>query len=60
MAEKAVKRLPQVKTLYEILPKGDEGGKEFARIVDILLFHEARRAGKKIILFSDSAFNCQP
>jgi hypothetical protein len=55
MAEKEIKRLPQVKTLYEMLPKGAEGGKEFARIVDLLLFHEARRAGKKITLFSDSA-----
>jgi energy-coupling factor transporter ATP-binding protein EcfA2 len=50
-----VKRLPEVKTLYEILPKGTEGGKEFARVVDLLLFHEARRAGKKITIFSDVA-----
>ena len=48
-------RLPEVKTLYEILPKGTEGGKEFARVVDLLLFHEARRAGKKITIFSDVA-----
>jgi energy-coupling factor transporter ATP-binding protein EcfA2 len=50
-----MKRLPEVKTLYEILPKGTEGGKEFARVVDLLLFHEARRAGKKITIFSDVA-----
>lgn len=49
------KRLHDVKTLYEILPKGTEGGKEFARIVDLLLFHEARRSGKNITIFSDVA-----
>ena len=49
------KRLPEVKTLYEMLPKGTEGGKEFARIVDLLLFHEARRSGKNITLFNDAA-----
>jgi hypothetical protein len=50
-----VERLPEVKTLYELLPKGVEGGKEFARIVDLLLFHEARRGGKKITIFNDAA-----
>jgi energy-coupling factor transporter ATP-binding protein EcfA2 len=50
-----VKRLPEVKTLYEMLPKGTEGGKEFARVVDLLLFHEARSAGKNITIFSDVA-----
>ena len=55
MASKIRKRLPEVKTLYELLPKGVEGGKEFARIVDLLLFHEARRAGKKVTVFSDAA-----
>ncbi len=49
------KRLPEVKTLYEILPKGAQGGKEFARIVDLLLFHEARRTGANLMLFDDSA-----
>jgi hypothetical protein len=48
-------RLPAVKTLYDILPKGTEGGKEFARIIDLLLFYEARRSGKKITIFSDSS-----
>lgn len=35
------RRLPEVKTLYEILPKGTEGGKEFTRIVIITfdLYH---------------------
>jgi hypothetical protein len=55
MADKIIKRLPEVKTLYDILPKGTEGAKEFARIVDLLLFHEARRAGKTISIFSDAA-----
>lgn len=45
----------EVKTLYDIIPKGAEGGKEFARIVDLLLFHEARRSGKNITIFSDAA-----
>src|SRR5690348_17125268 len=48
-------RLPEVKTLYEMLPKGTEGGKEFARIVDLLIFHEARRSGKNVTIFSDVA-----
>ncbi len=48
-------RLPAVRPLSKILPRGTEGGKEFARIVDLLLFHEARRAGKKITLFDDAA-----
>ncbi len=55
MAKKVIKRLPEVKNLYDILPEGSEGGKEFARIVDLLLFHEARSKGKKITVFSDAA-----
>ena len=55
MANKVARRLPGVKTLYDKLPKGAEGGKEFARLVDLLLFHEGRRANKKIALFSDVA-----
>ena len=35
--------LPETKRLSDILPMGREGGLEFARIVDLLLFHEARR-----------------
>jgi hypothetical protein len=50
-----VTRLPETKTLYDILPKGTEGGKEFARIVDLLLFHAARRLGRKTGIFSDSS-----
>jgi hypothetical protein len=55
MAKSAARRLPEVKSLYEILPKGTEGGKEFARIVDLLLFHEARRNETQTTLFSDAA-----
>ncbi len=55
MTKRIPKRLPEVKSLYEILPKGTEGGKEFARIVDLLLFHEARRQGRKVSIFSDAA-----
>ncbi|MEL6987614.1 MAG: hypothetical protein AAGK97_07255, partial [Bacteroidota bacterium] len=55
-AEKYSKqRLPAVKTLYEILPKGTEGGKEFAHIVDLLLFQEARRMGNETTIFSMEA-----
>ena len=55
MTGRGRKRIPEVKSLYDILPKGPEGGKEFARIVDLLLFHEARRTGRKFTLFSDMA-----
>lgn len=53
MHKSIIKRLPEVKNLFDILPSGAEGGKEFARILDLLLFHEARRQGKKFTLFSD-------
>ena len=49
------KRLPEVKTLADILPKGTEGGKEFARIVDFLLHYDARRHGKNMMIFNDAA-----
>lgn len=55
MARKVARRLPAVKTLYDMLPAGAEGGKEFARLVDLLLFHEGRRSNNKIGLFSDVA-----
>ena len=48
-------RLPETRSLSQILPKGTEGGKEFARIVDLLLFHEARRTGRNLSLFSDAS-----
>src|SRR5687767_1280174 len=55
MPKRVARRLPDVRSLYETLPRGSEGGKEFARIVDLLLFHEARRHGRKISIFSDAA-----
>ncbi len=55
MPVKIKRRLPAVPSLSKILPKGAEGGKEFARIVDLLLSHEARRAGKKFTIFDDAA-----
>lgn len=55
MPSRVKRRLPAVRPLSEILPRGAEGGKEFARIVDLLLFHEARRAGKKLTVFDDAA-----
>jgi hypothetical protein len=46
-------RLPAERRLSNILPSGTEGGKEFARIVDLLLFYEARQSGCTVSLFSD-------
>lgn len=48
-------RLPAVPTLAVILPKGAEGGLEFARVVNLLLFYEARRAGRTATIFDDRA-----
>lgn len=59
MSTRLIKRLPEVKTLWDILPKGAEGGKEFARIVDLLRFQEGRRSGTNITLFSDIAGDYQ-
>jgi len=36
----------EIPTLYDLLPEDQEGETEFIRIVKLLLFHEARRAGK--------------
>ncbi len=49
------KRLPETRSLSQILPKGTEGGKEFARIIDLLLFHDARRHGVTMNIFSDAS-----
>lgn len=48
-------RLPAVVPLSKILPPGTEGGKEFARIVDLLLFQEAQRRGTQFTIFNDAA-----
>ncbi|HEX8652002.1 MAG TPA: NACHT domain-containing protein [Pyrinomonadaceae bacterium] len=55
MPHRKINRIPEVKSLYDLLPKGAEGGKEFARILDLLLFHEGRRTGRKTTVFSDAA-----
>lgn len=46
-------RLPAERSLSNILPSGAEGGKEFARIVDLLLFFDARKRNINLTLFSD-------
>lgn len=55
MKASTIKRLPETRSLSQILPKGTEGGKEFARIVDLLLFYDARRTGRNHRLFSDAS-----
>lgn len=59
MARGTVSRLPKVRTLSQILPKGTEGGKEFARIVDLLLINEARLRGNNVTVFDDAAGDYQ-
>lgn len=49
------RRLPAVKSLSSILPSGTEGGKEFARILGLLLFHDAKRNGIDFSLFDDAS-----
>ncbi|MBF0629206.1 MAG: NACHT domain-containing protein [Magnetococcales bacterium] len=49
----ATTNLPNVKTLCEILPKGTEGGKEFGRLLHLLLFYQARHLGHQLTLFDD-------
>jgi energy-coupling factor transporter ATP-binding protein EcfA2 len=48
-------RMPAVRPLSQILPSGSEGGMEFARIVNLLLFYEARRTNTIFHLYSDRA-----
>jgi energy-coupling factor transporter ATP-binding protein EcfA2 len=48
-----ITRMPEVNSLAKILPSGVDGGKEFARIVDLLLFYAANRNGDTVNLFSD-------
>ncbi len=55
MAKRVRKRLSTVPTLYEILGPGTEAAKEFARVVDLLLFHEARRKGGTSVIYDDAA-----
>jgi hypothetical protein len=55
MPNTTVSRLPKVRSLSQILPGGTEGGKEFARIVDLLLINEARLTGDNLTVFDDAA-----
>jgi energy-coupling factor transporter ATP-binding protein EcfA2 len=48
-------RLPSVPSLSTILPTGTEGGKEFGRIVGLLLFNDAKRSGLEFNLFDDAS-----
>lgn len=50
-----VTRIPAVPTISTKLPKGADGGKEFARIVDLLLFHDAKINGSIQTIFDDSS-----
>jgi hypothetical protein len=48
--------IPETRTLCEILPaKSAASGREFARTVNLLLFHDARRRGEGLTLFDDRA-----
>ena len=49
-------RIQETRTLHELLPaKSAASGKEFARIVNLLLFHDARLHEKQLTLFDDRA-----
>lgn len=48
-------RFPNVRSLASLLPKGSESGREFARVVDLLLFHDARHRGSKFTAINDAA-----
>jgi energy-coupling factor transporter ATP-binding protein EcfA2 len=47
--------LPPVQSLSKILPTGTEGGKEFGRIIDLLLFNELRSEGQRFQPLNDAA-----
>ncbi len=56
MATRVPKRIQETKTLSAILPaKSASSGREFARIVNLLLFHDGRRNGRTATLFDDRA-----
>ncbi|RZL04047.1 MAG: hypothetical protein EOP36_01810 [Rubrivivax sp.] len=50
-----ITRLPEVRSLSQILPSGAEGGKEFSRIIDILIFYSKSSTGITTRLFSDKS-----
>jgi len=49
------KRLPNTRSLSKIIPSGTEGGKEFSRVVDLLIFQDCRRRKQNLTVFNDSA-----
>jgi hypothetical protein len=54
MPKSITKRIEETKTLCDILPsKSASSGHEFGRIVNLLLFHDGRRRGRKITLLDD-------
>ncbi|WP_374369201.1 NACHT domain-containing NTPase [Dongia sp.] len=55
MKTRKIVRLPKVRSLSKILPAGTESGKEFARIVDLLLFNEARHRNETFTVFDDAS-----
>jgi hypothetical protein len=56
MARSMREGIREVKTLGEILPShSSSSGREFARIVNLLLFHDGRRNGRTVTLFDDRA-----
>lgn len=55
MAGKSEVRIHGVPTLITKLPKGTEGGKEFARLIDLLLYHDYRSKGLIFSAFNDES-----
>lgn len=55
MTDNAATRMLAVPSLSNMLPPGTEGGKEFGRIVDLLLFYDAKQQGSKFSAFNDAA-----
>jgi hypothetical protein len=50
------RRIQETSPLFDILPPhGTASGREFARIVNLLLFHDSRRNGRTLTLFDDRA-----
>jgi energy-coupling factor transporter ATP-binding protein EcfA2 len=47
--------IPATRSLSELLPNGAEGGNQFARVVDLLIFHDTRRRGGTALLLNDKA-----
>ena len=55
-SDRTRRRIQDVPTLYSILPtRSAASGKEFARLVNLLLFHDGRKNGRTVTLFDDRA-----